>query len=517
MIDLLKLSPVELEKFFHIQSLLWRQQSDAAKIRVLRDYYSGSMPVLLTQRQQEFIGKFLTEGEFEFSHNTIKSVIDTLRERLSVSGFSVNGKALDEAQADANSAEGQLAALFWAWWQENRFDAQQIRLHRRALRDSKSYVMVSFDSKLNRPVFTLHPVDDGTVGVTCHRDPENPDTILYLCKYFYTFNPLEPGATGIARKTIYLPYEIRKYIANKKGEWERYSDPEDNNVWPLPWVDAQGQPLGVALIEFENPGGSEVAQIMGLQDGLNKSWLDLIAAADASGFPILVEETAGELPFGESADDDDIEGDDELIVAPGRMIETAGHIHRIEGANLQQLIDVIWVFVMAIAAVSRTPSYYLRPVGGGEVPSGEALKQLESGLVSRAEERQLIFGQGWADVMTLAYKLQRTFGTGKLPDIPKLKVETIWKSAEIRNDLTNAQTAQLHQALKVPDDQVWALLGYSSQEIAKWKATQRSDQAAVIANVTQAMQRTQQQQAQAQANGQPANGAQQQNGNGAQA
>ena len=35
-----------------------------------------------------------------------------------------------------------------------------------------------------------------------------------------------------------------------------------------------------------------------------------------------------------------------------------------------------------MAGVTRTPQYYLRPQGGGDVPSGESLKQLESGLVT---------------------------------------------------------------------------------------------------------------------------------------
>lgn len=510
-IDLTLLTPGQLDQFIHMQGVVWRQQLAQAKVRVIREYYDGEMPVYLTARQTEYIGKLLTDGEFEFSHNTVKSVVDTLRERLSVSGFTVNGIGTDN-QSEENAQAVELAALFWAWWEENRFDAQQIRLHRRAIRDGLSYIMVDYDPANNRPRFTLHQVDDGQTGITYHRDPENPDVPLYACKYFYTFNPLKPGETGIERKTVYLPGEIRKYIRGKSGEWEQHMDAGDT-TWPLPWKDSQGEPLGIPIIEFENPGGSEVAQIMGLQDGLNKSWLDLMAASDAAGFPILVNEQQGDAPFLEGDDDEDIDGDDEFIVAPGRMIETTGHIHRIEGANLEQLISVIWTFVAVIGAVSRTPAYYLKPVGGADVPSGEALKQLDSGLVKRAEERQLIFGQSWADVMLLAYKVQQTFGTGNLPELPKMKIQTSWEDPEVRNEKTEGETAQLHSALGVPQDRVWARLGYSPSDIAKFKATQRSDQAQTIANVTQAMQRAQQQGAQ---NGAQANNGQQANGNGAQ-
>ena len=74
------------------------------------------------------------------------------------------------------------------------------------------------------------------------------------------------------------------------------------------------------------------------------------------------------------------------------------------------MIKAYWSIVDAISGLSRTPQQFLRPFPGIDVPSGEALKQLESGLVKKAEERQLLFGEAWAEVMTLAYRVARTFG-----------------------------------------------------------------------------------------------------------
>ncbi len=499
-IDLTLLSPQQLDQFLHLQSLVARQKNAQARVRALRDYYDGIHPVLLTDRQEEFIGKMLTEGEFEFAHNTVKSIVDTLRERLSVTGFAVNGAGLSDDQDGAPTPDMQISALLWEWWEANRLDAQQIRLHRRALRDGLSYVMVDYDAENQRPRITLHQVDDGTTGITCHRDPENPERILFLNKYFYTYNPLEPGKTGIERKTTYLPGEVRKYIRGKDaGTWSRMDGIQSplevgDTVWPLPWRDAQGQPLGIPIIEFENPGGSEVAQIIGLQNALNKSWLDLIAAADAAGFPILAAEYDSDPSFAgdlNATDDDDIDGEDEFIVAPGRMLTiTGGQYKRIEGANLSQLIDTIHLLIETIAGISRTPQYYLRPMGGSDVPSGEALKQLESGLIKRAVERQLIFGQAWADVMTMAYKVQRAFGPA-IPDIKRLAVQTLWSNPETRNEKSDAERAEILQRLNVPEDEIWTLLGYTPEQIAKFKAMKRSDQAATTAAVVGAIQKAQ--------------------------
>jgi hypothetical protein len=485
-IDLSRLTPEQRERFLHMQGIVGRQEEAAARVRALRAYYDGEHPVLLTDRQTEFLGKSLTDGEFAFSHNAVKSVIDTLRERLSVSGFTVNGAGLD---SDGDTTpEMRVAQMLWAWWEENRFDAQQIRQHRRALRDGLAYVMVDHDAENNRPRFTLHHRDDYTTGIVCHRDPENPERIMFMNKYWYTFNTLEPGKTGIARKTTYLPHEIRKYALGKEGQWMPHMD-EGDAAWPLPWLDWEGRPLGIPIIEFENPGGSEVAQIIGLQNALNKSWLDLLAAADAAGFPIIaIEYDMKDVGFDATGDDDDIDGDDEFVIAPGRALEVDGaRVHRIEGANLAQLIDTVHLLVETIAGISRTPQYYLRPAGGSDVPSGEALKQLESGLVSRAIERQLIFGQAWADVMMMAYRVQRTYGSGALPDIARMRVETVWESAETRQELPDAQRAEILKRLGVPDDEIWEMLGYSPEKVAAWKLTQRSDQAMQVATIAEAL------------------------------
>lgn len=496
MIDISKLSPAQLDRFIHIQGVVDRQQAAQEKIRALREYYYGSHPVLLTMRQQEYLGKQLTEGAFSFQHNLVRSVVDTLRERLDVAGYTVNGMgAEDEEEGSPDSA---LAGQLWDWWLNSRMDSQQIRLYRRTLRDGKSYVMVDYDNEAGAPRFTLHKADDGQTGITYHRDPTDANRVMFACRYFYTFDPLKPGETGIERKTVYLPGEIRKYVrsSSRNGGWEPYTDDGDG-AWPLPWVDMRGNPLGVPVIEFENPGGSEIEQIIGLQNALNKAWLDLIAAADTSGFPLIAIEYKDAQLFGPgTASDDDLEGTDELRFSPGRAIEVANAtVKRLEAAQLQPMIDTIWAITAAISGVSRTPQYYLRPIGGADVPSGEALKQLESGLVKRAEERQLMFGQSWADAMTLAVRVAQMYGgITSVPNISQLNIETTWQDPNVRNDLSVTQVAQAYKALDVPQDQIWMSLGFTPAEIAAFKQQGRDDRAADVATIAAALNVQQQRQ-----------------------
>jgi hypothetical protein len=497
MIDIFSLTPEQLDKFISIQAQIARQEEDAGKVRAARDYYRGEHPTMLTQRQEEFLGRALTQGDYGFAHNLIKSVIDTLRERLDITGFTVNGEAAGE-----DSPEGQLAALLWEWFKHSKMPSQQIRLWRRALRDGKTYLMVDYDNAHGRPRFTLHEVDDGTTGVSMRRDPSDENYVLFASRYFQDLDPVRmiEGSTinsTVARRTVYMAHEIRKYrrqgIASGLGfitGWERITDPDDAGVWPLPWVDRQGQPLGVPLVEFANPGGSEVAQIAGLQNSLNKTWLDLIAAADASGFPLITfnYRDGKPMPLG-LIDDSNLDGEDETIIAPGRGLEIfGGTIDRIEGANLDHMIQLIWTITAAIGGITRTPQYYLKPILGVDVPSGEALKQLESGLVAKAEERQLVFGEAMADAMSLAYRVALTFGPGGIPVIDDPVIGVQWADASTRMEETESKIAETHKALGVPDVAVWARLGYSPEQIQRFQQAKELAQATMIANIAAAAQ-----------------------------
>jgi hypothetical protein len=508
---------LNVESFIHMQGIVARQKADADRILALRDYYDGEHPVLLTNRQREYLGDLLSDQEFPFAHNIVRSVIDTLRERLAVTGLGIEGTSED----DAATPEAQVSAAMWEWWTKSRLDSGQIRLYRRALRDGKAYILVDFDPERNRPRFTIHHVDAGDrePGIMLYRDPTNLDVVLMAIRHFVPDNPINPAEVGRERKTIYLPDQVRKYVMAKSGQWEPYMEPGDMS-WPLPWVDRRGRPLGVLAIEFENPGGSEVEQIIGLQNALNKAWLDLMAAADTSGFPLIsVEYDSSRLGprLGAASDSDaDNEGSDELRLSPGRAIETDdAAVHRIEAADMSQMIAVIDRIEQAISGVSRTPSYYLKPVGGSDVPSGEALKQLESGLVRRAEERQLVFGQAWQDVFALAYRVNQAFGPS-LPELDEPSISVTWADANVRNELAEAQTAEAHQRLGVPQATLWREIGYTPEEIDEFKRSKIADTNAQVAGIA-AMLRTDQSRQGGQQPGQPAqNGAAQRNGTGVQ-
>jgi hypothetical protein len=517
-IDISKLTPTQLERLLHMEGLIAGQKDQAAKVRSLRDYYDGIHPSMLTNRQEEIIGALLEGNEFPgWAYNISKSVVDVYCKRLNCTGLEVEGTD----DKDDASPEAQVGAAMWGWWSKSRMDSQQARVHRRALRDGKTYVMTDYDPEKMRPRFTLHHVDAGEQdpGIILHRDPSDENRILYATRHFVTFNPLEPGETGIKRKTVYLPDQIRKYVLGKAGQWEQYADPGDVS-WPLPWTDRNGKPIGIPVIEFAPSGGSVLTQIIPLQNALNKACLDLIGAADAAGFPMLgIEYDSSRLGArltNIDADDADNEGDDEMRVSAQRMIEVDdGSIVRIAPGDLSQLVAFANWILQAVSGMANMPIYYLRPVGGSEVPSGESLKQLESALVAFIEELQLIFGQAWEDVFAVAYRVNQAFGPS-LPELDEPSIRMTWQDANVRNDQVIATTAESHQRLGVPQATLWQMLGYTPEQIDEFKRAMLADTNAKVAGIA-AMLRTDQSRQGGQQPGQPAqNGAAGRNGTGVQ-
>ncbi len=212
--------------------------------------------------------------------------------------------------------------------------------------------------------------------------------------------------------------------------------------------------------------------------------LDLLAAADTMGFPLLTISYPG--PSGSSATDSEAETADDLKIAPGRVTELFenAEMRAIPAGDLSQLINTLRTLVSAVGAVARTPQYYLWPTGhwGDDVPSGEALKQLESGLVARANERMVQFGDAWATAARQALRLWNAMGRGPLLN-ERARLTPVWASAEVRNVFTDAQAALMHHELGVPVEVLWReKLGYTAEQIAEMRSLRAAEQAQNLAN-----------------------------------
>lgn len=480
--------PVDYTTEARIAYLTWLATEDADEedwVRTLRDYAAGQHPVYLTDRQEEFLGLKARDSNYPYAHNLCHLVIASVVERLRVTGF----EALEE-DADAEPDPAALAARAMDWWDGNRMDAGQDSLHEKALRDGEAYIVVHWPADAEAPQWSINQRFDGTQGVKLHRDPITGDP-LFASKRWQEFDPMVPGKTADAtRLTLYFPDRVERYRSVQPGKgglsvtgkdglslevnWEPYRGEDGTDPWPIWWTDTGeegGEPLGLAVIAFENPGGSEINDLIPVQDMLNKSDLDLIGAADMAGFPIL-------WVSGVQAQIDSSTGAEKIPdISPGhmlRMSDPAAKAGRIEAANLEGMIRICKYWIESAAGVTRTPQYLLEALGADQ-PSGESLKQREIGLIHKAERKQRVFGNAWEDVVTLSARLWNLYRGTEAVTLTRLQCQ--WEPVEVEDPKATAEAAKLWAETGVPEPMIWAeKYGFDQGQIDKALEMRKADE-----------------------------------------
>lgn len=464
--------PVDFGTEARLAYLRWLANEDSAeqeRVRTLRDYVNGVHPVYLTDRQKDFLGLKAKDADHLFSHNLCALVVASVVERLSVTGFA-------PAEAGQPDQESPLASAAMQWWETNRMDAGADELHEAACRDGEAYIIVSWHAASNMPQWSINQKFDGTQGVKVHADPDT-GTPLFASKRWQTSDFGQSGQSGRTRLTLYFPDRVEKYISASDPEaalsdlgWARWTDNE-GEPWPIPWTDVAGSPLGLPVIPFTNPGGSEIADLIPLQDMLNKSDLDLVAGADAAGFRVF-------WASGLKAQIDPSTGEEKTVtVGPGRLLrmgDPQARMGAIDPVDLTRLIEGSQYWIEAAAGVTRTPQYLFQAQGADQ-PSGESLKMQEVGLLAKTERKQRVFGNAWENVVYLSRKLWNLYRMAEA--IEEERLATQWKPAETRNEKEQLEAAQIKAGLGVPEEQIWAELGYDQTQIERFREMQAAQQA----------------------------------------
>jgi hypothetical protein len=428
------------------------------QVKLYNDYYDGDQRLQFASEQfrKAFGGLF-----DEFADNWCAPVVNAVDERLQVVGFRFG----DDPQADTDA---------WRIWQANHMDAESRLAIKAALIDSESFLLV-------------WPTDDETTpSITV----ESADQMVVAC---------EPGSrykraaawkrytdewTGEEHGVLYLPDGVYKYkkAANdqkakstatlavfgstqNKSEWvPRYVTGEE---WPLP------NPFGeVPVVPLRNDPRlrfgcrSELRSVIPLQDAINKILSDAMVASEfgafrqkwATGIDIPVDpETNQPIEAWQMAVS-------RFITSPpaelGDEAARFGDFNSTDMANFTGFIDML---VMHVASHTRTPPHYLN--ASADRLSGESIKAAETGLVSKARERMLHFGEGLEEALRLCFRLQDD------PRADFVGAETIWNDPETRTEAEHVDAVgKKRTLLDVPRRQSWEDAGYSPQQMARMEA-----------------------------------------------
>ena len=201
-------------------------------------------------------------------------------------------------------------------------------------------------------------------------------------------------------------------------------------------------------------GESEIINVIPMQDLLNKSLIDLTMILDTLAFPQRYTLNVNH-------------GASRLDILPGSVTEfhseyDGGQVGQWSAANVDGPLRSIESIVQHIAGTTRTPQHLFQVMGGE--PSGEALKTAESGLVNKAKQRQVNFGNSWEDCVMLALKVQNAFGSS-IGNDEDCSLETLWDDPETRNEKTHLETLQIKMNLGVTKHQIFRELGYTEEQI----------------------------------------------------
>ncbi len=417
---------------------------DEGKLRTCRAFYEGEQGVVLTERQKEYL-----KQEQDTFANLCKRVVSIPKERLALTGKGI---------AATTGADSQFADAATGWWRANGLEAGQKDLYECSLRDGTGGLIVGWDQVEGRPTFTANLIYDGETGLLrLHYDSDG--TLLFASKRWTVWNPLKPGETGQRRLTIYRPDALERYEADPKaaGGWRWLIPAELGGLPnPQPWVDATGAPLGVPVIPFDNPGGSELAEVIRLQEEINHALGTFDIATDFHGWPLLWLQNV-------SLDKDASGNQIVPEFGPGSAIilDKDGSAGRIEPANLVTLFQagtLSWVQVLAL--VKGWPLFLFDR--SQQPPSGVALRIMEGSLISQIEDKQAVFGVAWLKSFEMGRKLHHLYTGEEL----RGEINLTWKPAQTQDEKTEAESqATKWDAAQIPILQRWREAGYTQAEI----------------------------------------------------
>jgi hypothetical protein len=434
-----------------------------------------------------------------FADNLCPAVIDSLTDRLDLIGFTssdvqqdpqqqppeppapepggvlldpVTGKPAAPAPAPLPVPKtiDPLAQAAWRLWERNRMELQAAEVHREALKAGDGYVIVWPDAQL-RPAIWPQLAHEMAVDYD-----ENLAGRIRKAAKLWSQND------GRLRLNLFYPDRIEKFITRDPVHGGLNSQLEAEKFERVPGASSgtrtgEGEPFElddgvlrnpygrVPVFHFANKrlyreGQSELSDVIPLQDGLNKSVVDMFVAMEFSSFrqrwvtgiEVETDETTGRPttpPWNY--------GVDRMLAATDKDVKFGDF----SATDLNQFLKVQEAFRSEIARVSGTPLHYLFINEAGNWPSGEALKSAEARFTRKIEDRQSYFGCVWQEVLAFAMQIDGE----QLPD--DFELNAIWDSASPRSEREIAETMLMKKAIGVSPAQLMKELGYDDDLIAQ--------------------------------------------------
>jgi len=407
----------------------------------LDNYYRGTQPLAYLSREaSEALGGRLRS----FAVNYPRLVVDSIAERLTVTGFRTEGP---DSEPDAD---------IWRIWRVNGLEEASAQAHTEALALGSAFVMVWAGPDSRTPRVTVESASQ----VSVVRDPASRE-ILAAGKRWTD--------AGRAYLNVYERDIITRYVSRATvaaggtipaDGWE-VRDTLDNPLGVVPVVPIvnRGRLLDV-------DGVSQMEDVLGVTDALNKVLSDALVSSEfyarprrwVTGLEVMEDDDGNAInPFSNEA---------------GRLWQSENpetKFGQFDGARLDGYSDTVATLTQQIGALSGLPPHYLG-LFGDQPASADAIRSAEASLVATATARQRSFGAAWADVARLVIAVRDGV------DPASVDVETVWESAETRTPAQAADAAAKLASIGVPLVSVLeSTLGYSPAQIDRVRQLKRAE------------------------------------------
>ena len=382
------------------------------RVDLYRKYYDGDHRANLSARMAKMLR--ITEQK-EFNINYCLPIIQTMANRLTV------------ARIDAEDSDGWIDRLL-AW---SNFESLQMDIYEAAIRDGDTFLMVAFDNENDMPILAHELAWNGSTGIIPIYNPSNTEIIAAI-KVWYEVRTVEKdgGVTNEPKQrvNVYYPDMVKKYWLDS---WELISE----DKWLVGYV---------PIVHFKNNarplvqrGKSEIDNVLGLQDTLNRTLTSLTMVAELGAFPINViigAESPTEVEPGMflSLTEKDAAGNS-IGVSKDKQVG----VTQLQAAGLVPYISQAEFIIKQMGEISSTPLQK----STSDTASGESRKQQEVGLLAKVKKAQVRFGESWVWAMELAVSVARVYAKSNKAPVAMGVPMVQWVGAEIRNDaelITNA-------------------------------------------------------------------------------
>ena len=459
----------------HIEQAIDNFRRSAVRYAKTERYYRGDHDLAFaTEKFENAFGTLFRE----FAMNLCPAICDAVKDKLRIRGFGINGMsdAFTRYPTEPNAAFGSdngddrsvitpkgvthtVPAQIDHIWHRNRMPQRAGELHKEALKNGDAYAVVWYDALGNIAIF---PQPARTVDVIY--DENSPGRILRAAKYWRTSDKR-------TRLNIFYPDRIEQYITRKQCETALPDAGDFAPVGPKSAVDEQPWTLDIGPATVPNPygivpvfhfannadigclGRSELEPAIPIQDGLNKSILDMLVAMEfsafrqrwAAGIEVEIDEATGKAisPFKSGAD---------RLWIHSSPQTTFGEFN---ATDLEQFLKVKDSFRVDMASVTGTPLHYFLQNSRG-FASGESLKQNETRFLSKVRDRQLSFGQTWAELMSFALCLDGA------PDVDLI---THWEDPAPTSERDILENILLKKQIGISPEQALREAGYGDIDI----------------------------------------------------